>query len=61
MQAGVSYFGCRDLHHVRADLGDMLYHSCAYVVHCVTEADLAFHRRALQAVAAATREMGLEA
>jgi hypothetical protein len=60
MQTGVSYFSSRVLPHVREDLREMAEHGCTYVVHCYTETDLAYHREAMAAIAAATKEAGLE-
>ena len=47
MDTGVSYFSGRDLRHVRADLADMVVHRCSYVVHCLTETDLAYNLKAM--------------
>ena len=61
MQTGVSYFSSRDLRHLREDLQEMVDHGCTYVVHCVTETDLAFARDTMRDVIAATHDAGLEA
>ena len=60
METGVAYFSARTLRHVRADLEDMVAHHCTYVVHCLTETDLLFYRKAVADAFAATREAGLE-
>lgn len=60
MQTGVSYFSSRDPRHVRADLADMVEHGCTYVVHCLTETDLAFNFQGMAEIVRATRDLGLE-
>jgi hypothetical protein len=60
METGVAYFSSRDPRHVRLDLADMLAHSCRYVVHCLTETDLAFNLKGMADVARLTRDAGLE-
>jgi hypothetical protein len=61
VEAGVSYFSSRDLRHAKADLDEMVAAGCSYVVHCVTETDLLYHRQAVAGIIAATKEAGLEA
>jgi hypothetical protein len=61
METGVSYFSGRDLRHVRADLADMVEHRCTYVVHCLTETDLAYNLTGMKEIVRATRDAGLEA
>jgi hypothetical protein len=61
METGVSYFSGRTPRHVRADLEDMVAHHCTYVVHCLTETDLLYHREAMREVIRATHEAGMEA
>ena len=60
METGVSYFSGRDLRHVRTDLADMLDHSCTYVVHCLTETDLAYNMQGMGEIARLTRDAGLD-
>jgi hypothetical protein len=60
MQTGVSYFSSRTLRHVRADLSDIVDHGCTYVVHCLTETDLAYYRETFREVVRATHDAGLE-
>ena len=60
METGVSYFTSRDLRHVRTDLADMLAHHCTYVVHCLTETDLAYYLQGMAGIARLTRDAGLE-
>src|SRR5262245_32458549 len=60
METGVSYFTGRDLRHVRADLADIVEHHCTYVVHCLTETDLAYYLRGMSDVAKLTRDAGLD-
>ena len=61
VETGVAYFSGRTLRHVRADLADMVEHGCTYVVHCLTETDLAYHRQTMADIVRATHEAGLEA
>jgi hypothetical protein len=60
VQTGVSYFSARDLRHVRTDLADMVEHRCTYVVHCLTETDLAFNLQGMREIVRATRDAGLQ-
>ncbi|MGH2603781.1 MAG: hypothetical protein ACRDJ9_30900 [Dehalococcoidia bacterium] len=60
METGVAYFSSRDLRHVRMDLADMLAHHCTYVVHCLTETDLAFDMPAMGEIVRLTRDAGLD-
>lgn len=60
VETGVSYFSGRDLRHVRADLADMVAHRCSYVVHCLTETDLAYNLVGMAEIVRATRDIGLE-
>lgn len=61
METGVSYFSSRDLRHVRADLADMVEHRCTYVVHCLSETDLAYNLLGMKEIVRATRDAGLQA
>ncbi len=61
METGVSYFSARTLRHVHADLADILAHGCTYVVHCLTETDLAHYRETMRDIVRATHDAGLEA
>lgn len=60
VETGVAYFSGRTLRHVRADLRDMVEHGCTYVVHCLTETDLAYHRQTMADIVRATHDAGLE-
>jgi hypothetical protein len=60
MKTGVSYFSSRDLRHVRQDLEEMADIGCSYVVHCLTETDLAYYRETMAAIAAATHDLGMQ-
>lgn len=57
---GVSYFGCRNPRHVRADLALLAENGFTYVVHTVSENDLAYHRGTLEEIFTLTHEAGLE-
>lgn len=60
MDTGVVYFGSRDLRHVRADLADMAARRCSFVIHLLTEEDIAFNGQALAEIGRATRDLGLQ-
>lgn len=60
METGVSYFSGRDLRHVRADLADMVAHRCTYVVHCLSETDLAYNFTGMAEIVRASRDLGLD-
>lgn len=60
MRTGVSYFSARTLRHVQADLRDIVSHGCTYVVHCLTETDLAYYRETMREIVQATHYAGLE-
>jgi hypothetical protein len=59
VETGVSYFSGRDPRHVRADLADMVDHGCSYVVHCLTETDLAYQLDGMAEIVRLTRNAGL--
>jgi hypothetical protein len=61
VHTGVSYFTGRTLRHVHADVVDMVEHSCTYIVHCLTETDLAYYRQTMADIVRITHEAGLEA
>jgi hypothetical protein len=61
LQTGVSYFSGRTIRHVEADLADMLAHHCTYVVHCLTETDLAYYAETMREIVGATHQAGLQA
>jgi hypothetical protein len=61
METGVSYYGNRILHHVRADLADIAEHGCTYVVHTFDETDLLLSRGTMDAIVKATQAAGLRA
>jgi hypothetical protein len=61
LQTGVSYFSGRTIRHVEADLADMLAHHCTYVVHCLTETDLAYYAETMREIVRATHQAGLQA
>ncbi len=60
LQTGVSYFSARTLRHVQADLADMVAHHCTYVIHCLTETDLAYYADTMREIVRATHQAGLE-
>jgi hypothetical protein len=59
VKTGAAYFGNRFLDHAQRDLV-RLAEVCDYVVHTISETDLYFHKSALRAIGAATREAGME-
>jgi hypothetical protein len=61
LQTGVSYFSGRTIRHVEADLADMVAHHCTYVVHCLTETDLAYYAETMREIVRATHRAGLQA
>ena len=56
----VAYHGNRYLDHFRRDLDEMADHGFNGVVHCVTEADIAWSRRRVGEMFTTTREAGFE-
>ncbi|MFN0117554.1 MAG: hypothetical protein ACKVQC_04575 [Elusimicrobiota bacterium] len=56
---GVSYYGNRFLNHAEHDLKEIA-ECCDYVVHTVNEADLTYHKLALQKICNASRKLNLE-
>ncbi len=60
IRLGVSYFGNRITSHAYDDLTRMS-EFCDYVVHTVSETDLAFHKSVLTKIFSETRKLGLEA
>lgn len=62
MKLGVTYLGNRFVrHYVERDLPEIVDAGCDYVVHTVSEYDLAFHSGEISALVDATRQAGLEA
>lgn len=62
MKLGVAYLGNRFVrHYVERDLPEIVDAGCDYVVHTVSEYDLAFHAGEIGALVEATRRAGLEA
>ena len=58
-QVGAAYFGNRYIDHARKDL-DRLASVCDYVVHTVSEADLAYHKAVLHRLFQESKKRGLE-
>ena len=62
MKLGVTYLGNRFVrHYAERDLPEIVAAGCDYVVHTVSEYDLAFHSGEISALVDATRQAGLEA
>jgi hypothetical protein len=61
LHTGVSYFSGRTIRHVEADLADIAAHHCTYVVHCLTETDLAYYSDTMRDIVRATHQAGLQA
>ncbi len=62
MKLGVAYLGNRFVRHfTERDLPEIVEAGCDYVVHTVSEHDLAFHSGEIAGLVAATRQAGLEA
>lgn len=60
METGVAYSSSRDPRHVRVDLSDMLAHHCTYVVHTLSETDLAYTMKGMGEIARLTRDAGMD-
>ena len=60
IKTGVSYFGNRILRHVREDMEDIRAHNCDFVVHTVSEEDMAFYKGTMKDIVAVSRDAGLE-
>ena len=60
MKLGTSYFGSRILRHVREDMKKMADDGCNFVVHTMSEHDVAYHAGTMVDVVKASREAGLE-
>ncbi|MBI3291554.1 MAG: hypothetical protein HYZ73_01920 [Elusimicrobia bacterium] len=58
LKLGVSYLGNRFLKHAARDLAE-ISEVCDYVVHTFSEADLYFHKKAMERLFAASRRVGL--
>ena len=62
MKLGVTYLGNRFVrHYVERDLPEIVAAGCDYVVHTVSEYDLAFHSGEISALVDATHQAGLDA
>src|SRR5207253_8130507 len=61
MSAGCSYFGVRILRHVRRDLEDLAARGYTGVLHTFSENDLAYYRGTMEAIVAASHDLGLTA
>ena len=62
MKLGVTYLGNRFVrHYAERDLPEIAAMGCDYVVHTVSEYDLAFHAGEISALVEATQQAGLEA
>lgn len=60
MKLGTSYFGSRILRHVREDMAKMADDGCNFVVHTMSEHDVAYHAGTMVDVVKASHEAGLE-
>jgi hypothetical protein len=60
MAIGVSYFGCRILRHVVADLAGLAERGFTGVLHTYSENDLAYYRDQMTRIVAASHAAGLE-
>lgn len=57
---GTSYFGCRVLRHVEADMADLASRGFTGVLHTYSENDLAYYREQMTRIVAASHAAGLE-
>lgn len=60
MAIGTSYFGCRILRHVEADMADLAQRGFTGVLHTYSENDLAYYRDQMTRIVAASHAAGLE-
>lgn len=60
MKLGASYFGSRILRHVREDMKKMVDDGCNFVVHTMSEHDIAYHAGTMADIVKASQEAGLE-
>jgi hypothetical protein len=60
MTAGVAYFGSRIPRHVAADMQDLAARGFTGVLHTFTENDLAYYRKTMGRIVAASHDCGLE-
>lgn len=58
-EIGVSYFGVRRVAHVRSDMDDLARIGATYVVHLMTEHDLANYRATMRGIVETTHDAGL--
>jgi len=61
VKLGCSYFGNRIVRHVAADMRGLARHHFTYALHTFSEFDLAFHRKTMKEIVAATHDAGMEA
>ena len=59
MKLGASYFGNRTLRHVRADMERMVEDGCNFVVHTMSEHDVAYHSQTMVDIVKVSKEVGL--
>ncbi|MFQ5965601.1 MAG: hypothetical protein ACE5KZ_15105 [Candidatus Scalinduaceae bacterium] len=60
MKLGTSYFGNRTLRHVREDMEKMLNDGCNFVIHTMSEHDIAYHSQTMVDIVKVSKEVGLE-
>ncbi|MDR4508548.1 MAG: hypothetical protein MRJ65_10000 [Candidatus Brocadiaceae bacterium] len=60
MKFGASYFGNRIVRHVREDMKKMVEDGCTFVVHCMSEHDIAYHSGTMLDIVKVSQEVGLE-
>jgi len=60
MKFGASYFANRILRHVKTDMKKMVDDGCTFVVHTMSEHDVAYHSENMVDIVKASRETGLE-
>ncbi len=55
MKLGASYFGNRILKHVREDMEKMVDDGCNFVVHTMSEHDIAYHSQTMVDIVKASK------
>lgn len=60
MKLGTSYFGSRIVRHVHEDMKKMTDDGCNFVVHTMSEHDMAYHTGTMADIVKASHDVGLE-
>ncbi|MBI2560454.1 MAG: hypothetical protein HYW14_04900 [Planctomycetes bacterium] len=60
MKLGASYFGNRTLKHVKSDVEQMAQDGCNFVVHTMSEEDVAYYSETMMDIVKVSKDAGLE-